>query len=980
MKITPYLFYTLLGGCCLLSACATRKNTATTRWWKAFNTRYNVYYNGQTAYIEGSLEKEKGNKDNYLQLLPLYTVGNKPTQGIGKMQMERAIEKSKKAIQLHSIKKRPAWEKQRRKTAEDIEWLNRKEYNPFLWKVWLLMGKAQFHSGNFDEASATFAYMSRLYQTQPAIYGKARAWLAKAYIENRNYYDAEVVIRDMERQGIVPQAQKEWNYALADYALHNENYAEAARLLPIVAKQEMRKVQKARIWYLAGQVYTRLGQTAEARKAYQRVLRLHPSYELALNARIAMTEVTARTETKSMLKKLQSMTKTDVNKPFANRLFYAIGNIYLTQKDTLHALKAYEEGRQSNKDNTPERGVLLTRLGDLYWQMQQFPQASLCYGEAIGLIDKNEMVYAQTEQRAKILEELVPQWQTVHQQDSLQQLAAMPESSRNAIIDKHIALLKKQDRENKSNNTLPTSVTSESHGQETVMLPKNMPMTTDNAWYFYNPTAVSQGKATFERTWGKRPNEDNWQRSNKTMLGTPQQSDTNAVADTVTQKITPTAPQAESSSPGDKPEYRREYYLEQLPLTPEKKQASDKLIAEALVKAAVIIKDRTEWTTLSRTMLLRRLHQYADIEGVDEALYHLYLLSSREGNRQEAAQYLLTLQQQHAKSQYTVLLSNPYFEENARNGVHIEDSLYTQTYQAYLEKRFEQVNKNVRLANQRFPEGANHDKFLFLSGMTQLQQNQTQSALTTLRELAQKYPESGVAKIAGSIVNGIEQGRTLRGTTLDMADIWQQRSQTIIPGDSTRQIQLSDERETPFLFVIAFAPDSVEQNKLLFALANYNFSNYLVRNFDIAVNTAGRLNQLVVSGFRNLSEVQLYAQQLQRQKAITTLWRKARILLITPENLALVGQSVSYNDYQAFYEQHLYTREHIDASLLAIPEEMPNTAPTVTPPGNTVPVIGKPVPNAQKPLNIPIIIDSKKETKKTKTFDVEDEYYDVEGF
>lgn len=152
------------------TGCSTAKNTARSRWWQAFNARYNTYFNGSQAYIDGSLEKETGNKDNFTEMIPLYTVGNKSSVELGKSNFDRAILKAQKAIKLHSIKRRPEWNKSRRKTQRDIEWLNRREYNPFLWKAWMLMGRSQFHEGDFDAAASTFAYMSRLYETQPAIY------------------------------------------------------------------------------------------------------------------------------------------------------------------------------------------------------------------------------------------------------------------------------------------------------------------------------------------------------------------------------------------------------------------------------------------------------------------------------------------------------------------------------------------------------------------------------------------------------------------------------------------------------------------------------------------------------------------------------------------------------------------------------------------------------------------------------------------
>ena len=81
----------------------------------------------------------------------------------------------------------------------------------------MLMGRSQFHSGAFDEAAATFSYMSRLYNTQPAIYGKARAWLAKCYIEQNWMYDAEDVIRNMRRDSIDWRRRKAWDYPFAYY-------------------------------------------------------------------------------------------------------------------------------------------------------------------------------------------------------------------------------------------------------------------------------------------------------------------------------------------------------------------------------------------------------------------------------------------------------------------------------------------------------------------------------------------------------------------------------------------------------------------------------------------------------------------------------------------------------------------------------------------------------------------------------------------
>ena len=51
--------------------CSTQKNTSASRWWHSFNARYNTYYNGSQAFIEGTQEKEDGHHDNFTEQLTL---------------------------------------------------------------------------------------------------------------------------------------------------------------------------------------------------------------------------------------------------------------------------------------------------------------------------------------------------------------------------------------------------------------------------------------------------------------------------------------------------------------------------------------------------------------------------------------------------------------------------------------------------------------------------------------------------------------------------------------------------------------------------------------------------------------------------------------------------------------------------------------------------------------------------------------------
>ena len=920
----------LVLGAMLTVGCSTQKNTASSRWWQAFNTRYNVYYNGKLAYIDGALEKEKSHKDNFTEMLPLYTVSKRSSRELGKGSFERAIEKCKKAIRLHSIKKRPEWTKKRRKTQRDIEWLERKEYNPFLWKAWLLMGRSQFHKGSFDEAAATFSYMSRLYKTQPALYGRARAWLAKCYIEQGWRYDAEDVIRNMQRDSIHWRAQKEWNYALADYYIHITDYPQAVFYLQRVIKQELRKKHKAREWYLMGQLQEALGHKTEAFKAYRRVLRLSPPYELEFNARIAMTEVMAASQSAKTIGRLRRMASSDKNKDYKDRIYYALGNVYLLQKDTARAVNAYERGRKESTRNGVEKGVLLLRLGDIYWQQERYASAKECYGEAVGQLDKEREDYEQLSMRSKILDELVPHTNEVALQDSLQALTKMPEAARFAAIDRVITALKKKEREerNEQQTEYARRMQRENSGfqpeRTNNYIPQNVP-DNSNLWYFYNPLVVNQGKTTFQRLWGRRENTDDWQRSNKTVVGfaqhhTAQEEDVpqdTVAADTLLQA------QALNVEKEENDPHSRAYYLAQLPFTPEQLEESNAKIVEGLYNSAVIFKDKLDNLRLSEKAFLRLLSQYPDNQHLPNIYYHLFLLYSREKESERAARYVELLKAKYPEHELTRILTDPYFAENARLGVQLEDSLYAATYTAFKANRTQTVLQNLSLSAQRFPLGANRDKFIFIGGLAKLEQGNAQACIEDMQTLLTEYPKSKLSALAGMIVNGVKAGRKLQGGRFDMADVWTKRSVMLNDSDSIARRRFTADTNADFLLMLVYPPASVDRNRLLYALARYNFMSYPVRNFDIATENVAGMERMVVSGFRNYEEALQYTRRFTAtQKEITALLKGGKMFVISKHNAELLGTQLSYDAYEQFYQQHFDAAKASVSSLLTEPEEI----------------------------------------------------------
>ena len=985
-SLTSYLLP--LTSLLIIAGCSTQKNTSGTRWWHAFNARYNIYYNGKEAFIDGNLEKEKGNRDNFTEQIPLYMVGNKNSRSLGSGHYDRAIEKAEKDIRRHSIKAKPEWKGGKKKTDKDKEWLGRKEYNPFLWKAWMLLGKSQFQKGAFDEAAATFSYMTRLYQTQPMQSGLARAWLAKCYAELDWLYDAEDVIRNMSRDSMHFRTVKDWDYTYADYYIRTKDYQKAVPYLRKVIKHERRHQQKAREWFLMGQIQQELGNRVEAERAFGKAIGCHPSYELEFNARIAQTEVMAKGNTKAMISRLRRMAANDNNKDYLDQVYYAMGNIYLMQKDTLKAIGAYEKGNEKATRSGIEKGVLLLTLGNLYWQLEKYNDAQRCYGEAIGLLDKDRKDYQELSERSKVLDALVPHTDAIHLQDSLLALADMPEKERLEAIDRVIKELKRKEKEAREAEQIAEAERMQQQNQAIGQRGNtNQPnrQTTQaqggGQWYFYNPTAVNQGKTTFQRQWGNRQNADNWQRINQTVVNLSQNSgnaENSENAEDAENSELSDSLAAQGAVPNDSTQtnpadtlandpHNREFYLAQIPFSEDQKAASHAIIQDALLQSGIIFKDRLDNLKLSEKQLLRLTKDYPHYEQLDDAWYHLFLLYSRLGRHDTAEACLSHLKAEHPESEWTTLLSDPYFADNARFGTHIEDSLYAATYQAFKDDKFSEVAGNARISADRFPMGEHRAKFIFIDGLSRLNNGDATGCLEQLKEVVEKHPKSEVAEMAGMIVKGVQEGRRLHGGKFDIGDVWSRRDITLA-ADSTRADTLSTDPNQRFVFILAFEPDSVDQNQLLFEMARYNFTNFLVRNFEITTDEDNGLQRMLINGFLSYDEALQYARQLYANEVMAEKLAPCRSLIISEVNLPLLGVQFSYDDYEQFYEEIFVPMKTSTDKLLIRPEDIEEVDPEDLPSGKKATADDEDDEDDSPKQN-------KKKQKQSKSFDFDDDFW-----
>ena len=914
----------------LIASCSNKKNTAITRRWHSFTAHYNTYFNGYQAYLEGEQAKLKGHRENYTEILPLFLVGNKQSLKTGAANYETAITKCKKAITLHSIKRRPKIDAGKSRSAKTKLYLQRKEFNPFLKNAWLLMGECQFKKGEFLEAAATFSYIMRLYAAEPAVAHEAAQWLARCYTQVDWIYDAEQALSTVPRDSASRKMARMTDVTQANILLHQEKFKEALPYLERVAKHTKGSLHKARINFLLAQIYKENGQPQKAYKALSKCIRQSPPFEMSLNARILQTETLAEdgAKRKKMIKKLRRMARAENNKDYLDQIYFAIGNIHLSDRDTTAAIQAYETGRNKAERSGIEKGILLLRLGSLYWDKRKFKEAQGCYTSALSMIDRTHEDYEMASKRSKVLDKLVPHAQAVQLQDSLQELSQMSDAQRLAAIDALIENYKKQEKEAEKRRKdslaqlraqgIDTQF-GNNQGFPNMQRPQmNNNQNGEQVWYFYNPMLVIQGKADFEKHWGKRPNEDDWRRRNRAVvhLDTTEEYDYEAedsiqavtdslalIEDSLTAMISPEQ-QLKDSLENDP--HCREYYLKNIPFTPEQLAVSDSIIQEGLYQCGIIEKDDLGDFPLAAETLNRLVSQYPQFSKMQDVYYQLFLLYSRWNKPLDANRIRTLMARDYPDHEKTKLITSPDYEYQARHGVAIEDSLYAATYTAYRNRDTVQVRKNFEVSTDKYPSGLNRPKFILVHALSRLKTADSKTLIKELRDLVNKYPKSDVSQMAGMIVKGLESGRTIGSGTFNLGSLWDRRTATTDANaaDSTQQKAFSAERNAPFLFVLAYPTDSVNTNDLLYEMAQFNFTSFVARGFDMSIVHDKGLSEIRIAGFGSYDETYAYASRIMKSPELRTYMEKGRILLISAENLKLVGTVFSLNDYKTFFDEN----------------------------------------------------------------------------
>ena len=909
IKYTHIGWIMLVPALIILAACSTKKNTAMSRQWQAFNTRYNVYYNGNEHYKETLKAMEEAYEDDYTRMVLIHPAealaDNKLPQPSG--DFKRTIEKMQKAIQLHSIKKKPA---KRNNSQKEKEFRNRDEFNPFLHNAWMMMGKAQYQNGDFLGAASTFFYIAKHFTWLPDVVTEARLWQARCYCAMDWDYEAENVLHLVKKKQLTNKSlQNLYNLVQANYLVRTDKFAESIPFIQEAARTA-KGSQKNRLYFLLGQVYSHLGRNAQAYEAYKKAgSGASTLYRTKFNARIKRSEVFTGGNIASEVRSLKSMTRYERNREFLDQIYYAIGNLYLSRKDTAEAKKYYLLAVEKSTRNGIDKALAQLALGNIYFAEQDYVEAQPCYSQAVPMLPDTYPDYANLKKRSDVLDELGVYAGNVELQDSLLALSKLSPEEQRKVAERLVEELKKKEKEEAAAAAREEFMANrqESNLTDNTSAP-NFQLNTDKSWYFYNTMTKNAGKSEFQRKWGARKLEDDWRRRNKTTysledeeVNYDDEEDNGEPMDS-----TALAEQKKLSDLGSDP-HNPEYYLKQIPSTPEEIQNSNDVIMEGLYNMGVILKDKLDDYPAARKEFNLLDTRYPDNIYRLDAYYNMYLMAVREDDVSQAEKWRQRILADFPDSPYGKAMLDPDYFNKLREMHARQESLYEDAYAAYLDNKNQRVHTITEEMERDYPLSKILPKFVFIDALSYLTQGNNEKFKDRLSYLLEKWPDTDMTPMAGAILKGLKEGKVPNaGLSNTRGMLWDTRlsadgADDVIAADG-QPARFERDPEKPQYLVLAFPRDSVSANQVLYDVARFNFSSFVVKDFDLEQMSFGNVGLLIIKGFDNLRQLEHYRSVMARSDF--RLPEGVRPIMISKANFELLlREGRSFEEYFRFEEE-----------------------------------------------------------------------------
>ncbi len=866
----------------LLLGCTTQKNTLLTRSYHNLTAYYNVYWNGKQAYNRGLKRIESNYRDNYSYVLPIFLYGIEETSSMVSSDMQRAMNKATKSIEEHSIKAKPKkLEGKANLTSEEQAFYNKNEYNKWLDDAYLLIAKGHLYNMDFNLSAQTLRFMLNEFNHDPEILYDAYIWLARVQNVNNNFRESrEILERLHNRDEFEPLIDGDYYKTYADFHLRQKQYPKTIDFLEKALAEERKRKNKIRYNFILAQLNQELHQYKKASDHYKKVIKMNPPYEMGFNAKLsqAFTYQSGAGSVRQIEQDLLEMLDDEKNRDFKDQIYYALGQLMFREGNEDKAIEYYKLSSSNSVDNDNQKTTSLLAIADIYFERSAYQDAGIYYDSADMFISESYPDYHKIKEKTEVFIQLVRNLNTITLEDSLQNMASLPEAQRMHIVDQAIRQYVEEERRARQaeiQRMQQMALHARRTGQDR--------STSGSSWYFYNPSAVTRGKQEFIARWGDRKLEDNWRRKNKEQI--VGFSDAMTV-DEVREE------QAKKADVKTDPK-SREYYLQYIPLTDSAMEVSHKRLKEAYMTAGAIYKEELGDNQEAIKIYEEFLSRYPDDDMVPLTMYNLYKICVEANDLACKNKYKQKIFQQYPNSLFAKVIEDPEYLLQLQEEQEEISALYEETLQFFKFQRYHDVIQNTNLAHQEYPEKQSYLRYFdYLKTISLGQTKGIPAFKKALRDYIEKYPSTEQSE---------EASVTLAYLDREHPDILKEEKLTVAQEIYNSQI------EGKHYFVVEVDYDEEKTlNQLRFNIINFNLDHFDDKDMEVETESFEEDKKiLIISPFDSKAEAMDYYRL--SEKYVEDVYREieskegVRMFIINEQNLEIFKENQDGFAYEQFF-------------------------------------------------------------------------------
>ena len=855
-----------------LVACSSQRNTFTNRTFHNLTSHYNAYFLADTKIKAAENEVIENYKEDYTQILLVFIPIDSATIQQNKVALDSARELSSKAIDWHRISK----------------WVDDSYY---------LIGKIDYLQARVDDAKNTFRYVNSQSKDKDLRH-KALISLLHLYIDQNAIEEANFTIDYLSKETDISNDNTFDLYkTLAYYYEKRADQNGVIGALDRALNYTSDKKERSRLYFILAQRYQREGLDALAFDYFQKSLEGNPAYERSFFATLfaqQVAELNASKDLKKVRNYYESLYKDPKNKDLKDVVIFESALFEEKQNDIPLTLELLHQAAKEPGSIPRVKGYIYQKLAEIKLdQFKDYRATKYYLDSALSFIQAEDPVAQQLKEKKTSLDTYVFHFERIEKNDSLIQLASLSEEeqllkAQEFIVNEkqRIADLKKEDSPSKSPSIFDNLLAFGDTGNE-------------STFYFGNGAALQQGAIDFVRTWGNRPQEDNWRRK-AALFQTSAQA-----ATPLSSEVTSLGTEAATDSTGLP---SLESLLASIPRSPAQLEQANTALEESYFELGKVLFFQLKEPKRSGEYLEKLIQMYPKTVKKPEAYYLLYLGQKELMRNADAYAQLLNIE--FPESPYTFSVNNP--EAGAGNKGSLESAKgYEQAYEAYYSGNYSQARELIFATLEQFPLTKNTEKILLLNAMVTGKQESREQFKSKLEEFIQNAKEQELITLAKAMLQPLLTSEELASKSSSSAVA----QEDLAPKKEEVKENVAENlvKESPYkatddqthIFVVALTPADVETAKNLLgdleAFHTQSFGNARLRTGNM--NLSAQLSIFIISPFSNAEKAMDYLKIFQEKFTSIGLKDevKTKSFFISIENFQVLNKNKDLEEYLQFF-------------------------------------------------------------------------------